>query len=342
MPEELSVSLPLLMAAVLISSGVAKLRHPDELSGWRDLGVPRPLQREWLLRLHPWGEIALGIALAVLGGVLGEVAAGVAVVLMVAYTALIVQVLRRTSDASCACFGEPAPVTRWTVARNAWLTVLALASAAVIWAGPLWGGAVRASFGPAAWVVAALAVAAVTVFLIVRHDPASVGSAAPAPVVVAASDPVTGESESEDELDYLRARTPAVPVTLADGTLVNLRKLAALKPILLLAVRDTCSSCRPVIDSVERYRTLLPEVDVRLLLAEEQPHSTLTSIAEPQTLHDPQRYVLDSIMDNPATPAAVLLGADGLLAGGPVMGGDPIEAFVDDIYESLHGERPEH
>jgi hypothetical protein len=36
----------------------------------------------------------------------------------------------------------------------------------------------------------------------------------------------------------------------------------------------------------------------------------------------------------------VLLGADGLLAGGPETGRDSIASFVSDIYESLHGERP--
>ncbi len=42
-----------------------------------------------------------------------------------------------------------------------------------------------------------------------------------------------------------------------------------------------------------------------------------------------------------STPTAVLLGIDGLLAGGPVVGTDDVVAFIDDIYESLHGkDRP--
>ena len=40
------------------------------------------------------------------------------------------------------------------------------------------------------------------------------------------------------------------------------------------------------------------------------------------------------------TPAAVLLGVDGLLAGGPEQGEPAVTSFVGDIYESLHGERP--
>lgn len=326
----LGVSLPLILAVVLIASGIAKLRKPDDLAGWRELGVPRPLQQTWVLRLHPWGEIVLGAALALLGGVLGLLAAVVALLLMVAYTVLIVRTLRKTPDASCACFGETAPVTAWTVVRNAWLTLLALGVVAVIGANPLWGGAIAAAAGSALWVVA-LAVAMVTVWLIVRRDE---------PAAQAPASSVAASAPGEDELDYIRVRTPAVPVTLADGTVVSLRKLAERRPVLLLAVQELCGACEPVIDAIGRYRELLPEVDVRFLLIDTPDASRLTSTVEPQSVHDPERYVGDSLIDRLSTPTAILLGADGMLAGGPEVGSVAIDAFVDDIYESLHGERP--
>lgn len=326
MPAALTVSLPLILAAVLIASGAAKLRHPDDLDGWRELGVPGPLRQGWLLRLHPWGEILLGLALAFLGGVLGVAAGVVAIILMGAYTALIVAALRRTPDASCACFGEQAPVTGWTVARNVWLTVVAVATTCTIWAAPLLGGAVRAAAGSWWWVLA-LVVAALTVFVIMRREPAAAAAAPTAP-----AQPVT----AGDDLDYIRIRTPAVPVTLADGTVVSLRNLAERRPILLLAVSETCGTCTPVIESIDRYRELLPEVDVRFLLMRAPEDSELTSTTEPQTLHDPKQYVAGSLMDVLRTPTAILVGADGWLAGGPETGAEPIEAFVQDIYESLH------
>jgi hypothetical protein len=37
----------------------------------------------------------------------------------------------------------------------------------------------------------------------------------------------------------------------------------------------------------------------------------------------------------------VLLGIDGMLAGGPESGSDAVDAFVGDVYESLHGTRPQ-
>ena len=120
MLDALSIALPLVLAAVLIGSAVAKLRTPDDLSGWADLGVPRALRREWLRRAHPWAEGALGVSLAVLGSWLGLLAALVAVALMAAYTVLVARVLRAIEQRPRACFGTRRRVTTVTVARNGW------------------------------------------------------------------------------------------------------------------------------------------------------------------------------------------------------------------------------
>ena len=195
MLEALSIALPLVLAAVLIGSAVAKLRTPDDLSGWADLGVPRALRREGLRRAHPWAEGALGVSLAVLGSWLGLLAALVAVALTAAYTVLVARVLRRSSNASCACFGTRRRVTRVTVARNGWLMSLAVGAAAVIWATPVLGGAVAAGIPLFAWLIA-LAVAALTTAFILWPD--------------ARDDDVDGETAgpvvqtTEDDLDYIR------------------------------------------------------------------------------------------------------------------------------------------
>jgi hypothetical protein len=144
---------------------------------------------------------------------------------------------------------------------------------------------------------------------------------------------------SEDDLDYVRTRIPAVPVTRADGTVENLRTMAGRKPILLLAVSSGCAPCTPVIERIGVWRELLPEVDVRFLVATAPGNSSLIETDEPQSLHDPDGYARESL-EAQSTPTAVLLGSDGMLAGGPVAGTDAVLALVDDIYESLHGERP--
>ena len=335
MPGPYSIVPALIIAAVLLASGVAKLRHPDDLKGWVELGVPAPLRREWVLRLHPWGEIALGLALAVFGGVLGLLAALAAVGLMGAYTWLVVRTWRanrRTAaagadPASCACFGQQRPVTGVTVARNVWLLALALSAASGTWINPLLGGPLAAVGADWGW-IAGLAAAAVTALLIVWPE---AGAPADQPRSTSPSSAVDGD----ELLDYVRTRTPAVPVMQADGTTVNLRTLTAARPLLLVAISDICGACVPVIEQIPTWREMLPEVDVRMLLVVPPEQSRLTETEEPQTLHDMNGYVRGSIGEW-ATPAAVLLGIDGMLAGGPVEGVSAVEAFVAEIYETLH------
>ncbi|GGI46692.1 hypothetical protein BCL57_001108 [Agromyces flavus] len=325
----------LILAAVMIASAIGKFSRPDDLGGWTDLGVPSVFRKEWLLKTHPWGELVLGLALALLGGLLGMLAALAAVALMAAYTWLIGRAWSKArqsgTDASCACFGESAPVTGVTLLRNVWLLILAVTTAATVWAAPLGGGAVAALGADRGWLVALAAAAFTTAVIVWRHPEQARAEAIPA---------ITGTSGSaEDELDYVRSRTPAVPVILGDGGPANLRSLSRKRPILLLAVSETCGSCGPVIERVPEWRALLPEVEVRMLLSRLPEESSLTELDHPQTLHDPEQNVRASIADW-GTPAAVLLGVDGLLAGGPEQGAQAITSFVADIYESLHGERP--
>lgn len=329
MPTALIIAPALIVATVLVASGVAKLRTPDDETGWAELGVPAALRREWLMRMHPIAEIALGVALVLLGGILGLLAGVVATALFTVYLAMIWRARQRTPDASCACFGVRKPITARTLVRNAWLMLLAALAAAGLGALPLFGGVLSTVAFTWPWMCALAAVAVTFVLVAEGGEP----SAAPVEETATAS---TVEGDPEE---YIRVRTPAVPVTLADGTTENLRALSARGPILLLAVSETCGSCTPVIERTPAYRELLPEVSVRLLLTTAPDRSALASRDEPQTLHDPFGYVSGSIEDW-ATPTAVLLGLDGMLAGGPVTGHPAIEDFVGDIYESLHGVRP--
>ncbi len=200
----------------------------------------------------------------------------------------------------------------------------------MIWVNPPWGGALAAiRMDDGLWVLA-MAVAAVTTALIT----ASGESAADVPSIEVATAALDGDDD-EDALDYIRLRIPAVPVTLADGSTVNLRTLAAARPILLLAVSETCGPCMSVRDHLGEWRELLPEVDIRLLLVADPELAGWAEKNEPQSLHDPAKYVSGSIADWP-TPTAVLLGSDGLLAGGPVSGFAEIAAFVNDVHTTLH------
>lgn len=339
--EQALMAAPLILAGVLVASGVAKLRHPEGEAAWADLGVPAVLRRDWLIRLHPWGEMILAAALLVFGGVLGALAAACAVVLFGAYLVLIVRRRAGGADASCTCFGAPEPITTLTVVRNAWFLLLAILTAVVTWSTPLLGGPLAALADQWLWLIG-IAAATFTTVLVLWH-PASGRTVQAGVPTIGTRNAVDAEHAAPGEVDsaeYIRTRTPSVPVMLADRSTVNLRHLAARGPMLLLAVKEDCGACLPVIEAMPRWRELLPEVSVRFLLWPAPENTPLTELTEPQSLHDPYFYVQGSIADW-STPAAVLIGADGYLAGGPVSGYDDVSAFVGDIYESLHGERPE-
>ena len=97
---------------------------------------------------------------------------------------------------------------------------------------------------------------------------------------------------------------------------------------------------RPIIEKIGVWRELLPEVDVRLLLAAVAGKQFADRIggtpvaARPQTATCVNRWTcrprrpLCCSESTDCSPAARWLGTD------------DVEAFIDDIYESLHGQRP--
>lgn len=328
MPIAVSVLVPIILGVVLLSSGALKLRHPEELASWERLGVPRPLRHAALVRAHPWGELGLGAALIVLGGWLGVFAALAVLGLMVAYTWLIWLAWRRPEPSQCACFGAESEVTGLTVLRNLWLACLAAVAVVVAWAASgvsTLGLLVSAGGDAVLWVLMAVA-AALTTWLLLSDSAPS----AQEPSISQLGDVV-------EEPDYLRARTPAVPVTLADGSTATLRELSSQRALLLLAVSETCGSCVPVIEQIPKWRELLPELAVRVIVGTAPGDSGLTSLEEPLSLHDTQQYARQSL-GYWGTPSAVLLGADGMLAGGPVSGEPAISEFIADVYLQLHAE----
>lgn len=328
MVPALALALPLILAAVLVAGAIGKIRAPDDAAGWAALGVPQIFRHSWLIRLHPWLELMLAGALVSLGGALGAIAASVAVVLMVAYCIVVVRAYRSSLGASCACFGPSRPITRVTIARNVWLTALAAATTLTIPAGPLWGGALATA--AMNWDLSmALASVAITAALTLRHGVPEPPAPNQSGLVHSAP-----HGEAPNGEGHIRVRTPAVPITLGDGTTTHLRALAYRRPQLLLAVAETCSSCRPVIERLEIWRNVVPEVDVRLLVTAPPNKSGLTSTQQPLTVHDPNGHVRASISDW-LTPSAVLLGVDGMLASDPVSGRSAIEAFIEEIRISL-------
>lgn len=112
-----------LLGAVFVVSAVAKL---IDLGRWRahagGLGAPRSIAV-----VLPWLELVVGATVAV--DLLDPVPAVIALVMLVAFTAVIVANLRAGRRPPCACFGawSAAPISWRDVARNAAFIALAVA-----------------------------------------------------------------------------------------------------------------------------------------------------------------------------------------------------------------------
>jgi hypothetical protein len=323
-PTDALAITPLILAVVLAISAAGKLRTPrTSAEAFRDLRVPAPLASRVVVQGLPWGELALAVLLVAAGGWLGVVAAVAALLLFAAYLALVVRALGFEESVDCACFGEFAPgrITKRTVWRNVWLVVLAVGALALSFQG---GSPLTLLLGDRvalAWFLAALAAALTTYLITVR---------APEPSQAQGESLVSAEHFD----DYVRTITPALPVTLGDGTETDLRALSAQRAQLLLFVSETCGSCSDVIAAAPVWRQELPQVDVRLVVSAQPDASAITSKEEPLSVHDPA-YRLPGSFGFRGTPTALLLGADGMLAGGPVTGSTAVPEFVADVRNEL-------
>ena len=313
----------LLLAAVLVASGVGKLRHPEgSAEAAIALKVPDALTRPWLLRAHPWAEIVLAVLLLALPHPASLLAAAVALALFTAYLVLVWRVVASGEEASCNCFGSlgSGTVDGWTVARNTLLVALALV--AVV--DDALGGSAVARFGDLGtgwWWVLGLVVTAAVTYLVVREDEAA---------------PVEETALLEPEEDYLRLPIPDVPVRLEDGGAeASLRDLAAERAQVLLLLNPGCGPCKMITGKVADWAREVPEIDFRVLHSiTHENMREISSAWEPFYVQEVGGAV-GQVFGNPGRPAAILLGMDGLLAGGPVQGHQAVEQLVADLTEQI-------
>ena len=116
----------LVLAAVLGWAGIAKLSRPrTTAAGFAALGLPAPAA---LARAVPLAEIVTAATLVVAPRI-GAVAA---LVLLAAFSVVLVGAVRSNDDVSCGCFGASgrAPVSFVELVRNAMLLAAALAALA--------------------------------------------------------------------------------------------------------------------------------------------------------------------------------------------------------------------
>jgi hypothetical protein len=309
---------PAATAVVLLVSGWSKV---GDVTGLRlafvAMRVPTALSRPAVVRSLPYAELALGLALLLTWGRLLAVVGALVTALFLAYTLLVARVLRAGDQVACQCFGRLGDdrVTWVTLARNLVLVVLAALATAFGVGGSGVIPALADLDGATWWWPVMTALVVLAAVLVVSPGRAE-------------------EAEAHEALDYLRQPIPIGVLVTSDERRVQLRNLAAERPQLLVFMSIGCGSCHVLAELLPGIAERLGIVDVVTVfseslddLPEEWSHPGITPY------HDPDRVVTDLFTS--LRPAAVLFGADGLLAGGPVIGVREIEAFADDIVAEL-------
>lgn len=317
----------LVLVVVFLTSGVAKLRAPHTVeAAFRDLQVPAVLDRRWIRSLFPWAEAVLAALLLVAPWPLAPVAALAAVVLCCAYWLLVRRALGFEEPVSCGCFGEAStePVGPRTLWRNTLLLLLAL-----LWlAASCWTSAPRLLLGlPAGgwlWLLGTVLACLVAVLSTGRGAGADQGSGAPAP-------------PTDEEGEYLRQPIPGMMVRTAAGQWTSLQALARTRAVLLVNVSPGCGPCTVALKEAADWRHQLGPL-VELLFLTTQPAEHVHALVPEEfwegMLYDPEDFS-GPLLGLGGTPSAVLLGADGLLAGGPVHGLSAVQEFVQEIAAEL-------
>ncbi|WP_210438897.1 TlpA family protein disulfide reductase [Nocardioides xinjiangensis] len=310
----------LTLVAVLATSGAAKLRDRRATrDAFTALRVPGVVPADAAATVLPWAELALAVALVLAPDGWLTVAAAAVLVLMLAYTALVARALRFEEPVTCSCFGSLGrhDVDRTTVARNLLLSALA----AALFASSLDGGSVAAALGALdrdGWwaLLATLAAAAVAV------------------LVVGGPGPSGSPAADGDLLDYERQAVPYGSLTLRDGRTASLLELSATQARLLVVLTPGCGPCVRTAERLDAWAARLgPAVGVLAVYPDEQSAEAAVGHAPELAAWEPELNVrrLFSV----GAPAAVLLGADGYLAGGPVAGEEGVADFVEEVLAAL-------
>ena len=306
------------LAGLLALSGVAKLRDPRATRDAVDaLRVPAAVPRDLIARVLPWLEIALALLLLAPAPVLAPVAVAV-VVLMLVYIGLVARALGFDEPVTCSCFGALGRhhVDRTTLARNVLLSAL---GGVAVWFALAGGSAGRV-----------LAKGGVDAAATVLAAAAAVGVA----VLVAGRAPT---DEPAAEGDYERRMIPYGVVRDLAGRTSTLTELAASQARLLVMLSPGCTPCVRTAVHLDAWAERLgPVVGVLAVYlrepddVEELGHQSELAVIEPDFN---VRRVLGV-----GSPSAVLLGADGLLAGGPVSGEDAVREFVEDVLAEIEAD----
>ncbi|MCT1436757.1 MauE/DoxX family redox-associated membrane protein [Brachybacterium paraconglomeratum] len=328
------LSAPILLSITLLISGLAKLgAREGTQDAMRSLRLPLPTMHASVASVLPVTEIVLALAIWIPAPPLQVLLTGLVAALMVTYLVIIARALTFEEQVHCSCFGTLASptVSRTTLVRNVILSVLGVLAVVAAASGAMTTLLVQAPMGLIGFGLALLIAIALTA--------ATIGGSVAEPDADASTAPVTTAADADEDelLDYERSPIPAAVLQQADGRLITLTQLTAQRAALLVFVTEGCGPCERVLDHAGEWIGELEQtLQVRFVFSRplDQLRERTTDRVAGYALHDLQ-FTARTALGGTSAPSAVLLGADGQLAGGPVNGGSAVIEFVQEIREQL-------
>ena len=328
------LSAPILLSITLLISGLAKLgAREGTQDAMRSLRLPLPTMHASVASVLPVTEIVLALAIWIPAPPLQVLLTGLVAALMLTYLVIIARALTFEEQVHCSCFGTLASptVSRTTLVRNVLLSVLGLLAAVAAASGAMTTLLVQAPMGLIGLGIALLIAIALTAATIGGSVAETDADAATAPA------PAAADPDEDELLDYERSPIPAAVLQQPDGRLITLTQLTAQRAALLVFVTEGCGPCERVLDHAEEWIGELEQtLQVRFVFSRplDQLRERTTDRVEGHALHDLQ-FTARTALGGTSAPSAVLLGADGQLAGGPVNCGSAVIEFVQEIREQL-------
>lgn len=327
----------------LTVSGIAKAKdRASTAAAIVNLKLDRWLPLKATSRLLPWGEIALAAWLFLVPGwssILGGIAA---VILFAAYWLVIARAVFTGNTASCNCFGgaSEAPVSAYTLTRNTALLGAAIGAliAAVRTQHSALTMILHANDDAWLWLLGTTLVA-VALWSMYRSELLAPQGHSPAQEInpeftQSLSNPTAAEDPGEDE-EYIRHPIPYGTLETSSGVR-SLRELAQDHARVLIFLSPGCSPCLEVIPHIQQWQKKLPQLVINPVVSQRSEVEQLQLPNDIEVLVDPEFNT--EVVFARATPLAVALGYDGMLAGGPVVGSKDVIEFMKDILVEFNAE----
>ena len=318
-----------ILVVTLTASGIAKAKDPSStVEGILNLGLDSVAPLKLTPAVLPWAELVLAAGLLFAPGPLFPVFAIASCALMVFYLVVIARALATGRTEGCNCFGKKsaAPVSRYTLIRNIALTIAGILTVVASFVG---GKAVvyeLVGLNGSGWLWAVGAgLIALTLWAIQRGE----SLAEPAPDIPE----VVLPSAADESEDYVRVPIPYASIYTTDGRVTTLRDMSRVQARVLFFASPTCGSCTPILKTIPRWQKLLPQLGLHPVFSSEekirQAHKLEKLDEGVEALVDPKHAAMHNF--GRGTPMAVILGSDGMLAGGPVAGTSDVKQLMDDL-----------